>query len=261
MPETSLSQIAWEYLKATAAYWWFLFVGVLMPLPDIWKHIHPRGAELPIPRWIRWSIGVICLSLAQFCAYKNQTENLNKVIDEKQQLSIQKDELARQLSAANNEPNFSLEINQLGAAPAPARKGVVVWIAGVIKNFGGSGIVDGFFADLNVDGNVIHGEFPVPPGPTEKVTLGRRTHGRDLVVSGADYWGRTAQVTPILHDLKAPGWLFVIFKGVTMQELYEKRAKLTLFCADMSGKKSSAGKVFGTNKEADFLFLDQIQKH
>ncbi len=32
--------IVWEYFKAAGAYWWFVFVGVLIPLPDIWKHFH-----------------------------------------------------------------------------------------------------------------------------------------------------------------------------------------------------------------------------
>src|SRR2546422_9908173 len=88
MPEPILA-IVWAYLKATGAYWWFLFVGVLMPLPDLWKHFHPQGKELPLPRWLRWTVGLFCISLAQFLAYRDQTINLTRVIEEKRQFSIQ----------------------------------------------------------------------------------------------------------------------------------------------------------------------------
>ncbi len=88
MPEPILA-IVWEYLKATGAYWWFVFVGVLMPLPDIWKHFHPQGRELPLPRWLRWTAGLVCVMLAQFLAFKDQTINLAKTIEEKRQFSIE----------------------------------------------------------------------------------------------------------------------------------------------------------------------------
>jgi len=96
MPEPILP-IAWEYLKATGAYWWFVFVGVLMPLPDIWKHFHPQGRELPLPRWLRWTAGLVCVSLAQFLAYKDQTINLARTIEEKRQFSIQINGLTAEL--------------------------------------------------------------------------------------------------------------------------------------------------------------------
>ena len=96
MPESTLPMV-WEYLKATSAYWWFLFVGVLMPLPDIWKHFHPQGRELPLPRWLRWTAALLCVSFAQFLAYRDQTINLARVIEEKRQFSININNLAAEL--------------------------------------------------------------------------------------------------------------------------------------------------------------------
>jgi hypothetical protein len=97
MPDPTLSHLLLEHLKATGAYWWFVFVGVLIPLPDIWKHLHPRGTELPLPRWLRWTACLLCIPLAQFLAYKNQTINLVRVIEEKRQFSIQVNTLTAEL--------------------------------------------------------------------------------------------------------------------------------------------------------------------
>jgi hypothetical protein len=96
MPNPTIFHLLSEYLKATGAYWWVVFVGVLMPLPDIWKHFHPQGKELPLPRWLRWTAGLICISLAQFLTYRDQAINLAKVIEEKRQFSVRINELEDQ---------------------------------------------------------------------------------------------------------------------------------------------------------------------
>ncbi len=75
MSEPSLAQLIWEYLKATVSYWWLIVPGVLMPLPDLWKYLHPQRRELSIPKWLRWTLPLLCLSLAQFLAYRNASIN------------------------------------------------------------------------------------------------------------------------------------------------------------------------------------------
>jgi len=97
MSEPSLAQLIWEYLKATVSYWWLIVPGVLMPLPDLWKYLHPQRRELSIPKWLRWTLPLLCLSLAQFLAYRNASINLSQVIEEKKQLGIRNNALNSEL--------------------------------------------------------------------------------------------------------------------------------------------------------------------
>ena len=78
-----------DYLAAVVRYWWLVVPGVLMPLPDIYKALHPTGRQLKIPRPLRIAIFVVVLLLAQFLAYRDSIKNLSKVIEEKRELSIQ----------------------------------------------------------------------------------------------------------------------------------------------------------------------------
>jgi hypothetical protein len=83
-----------EYVVAVIGYWWLVVPGVLMPLPDIYKALHPRGKQLEISRPLRIGIFSVMILAAQFLTYKDSINNLSKVIEEKRELTIQ-------LNAAN----------------------------------------------------------------------------------------------------------------------------------------------------------------
>jgi hypothetical protein len=88
VPEPSFVRVVWDYLWATIAYWWLLVPGALMPLPEIFKALHPKGKEISIPWWwLRMAILFGCFTLAQFLAYKDVRRNLAQVIEEKRQQS------------------------------------------------------------------------------------------------------------------------------------------------------------------------------
>lgn len=85
----------WIYLVTAAAYWWVLVPGALMPGHDVWELIFgKRKSEKKIPRWVELAVVFICLSIAQFLAYRNVRQNLDTVIYEKQQLSIKVNQLS-----------------------------------------------------------------------------------------------------------------------------------------------------------------------
>lgn len=94
----TLWQIIEDYFRITIAYWWFLVPGVLMPLPEIYKLLHPHGRHLYVPRWIRWT-ALFCICLAQFLAYRNEALNLANVIEEKRQFSIANNSIHAQLQS------------------------------------------------------------------------------------------------------------------------------------------------------------------
>lgn len=83
-----------EYLVGVIGYWWLFVPGVLMPLPEIYNALRPKGKQLEISRPLRITIFVVSILAAQFLTYKDSTRNLSKVIDEKRELAIQ-------LNAAN----------------------------------------------------------------------------------------------------------------------------------------------------------------
>jgi hypothetical protein len=84
-----------EYVVAVIGYWWLVVPGVLMPLPDIYKALHPSGKQLKISRPLRIGIFSVMVLAAQFLTYKDSINNLSKVIEEKRVLAIQ-------LNAAND---------------------------------------------------------------------------------------------------------------------------------------------------------------
>jgi len=61
MPEPTLLQIARNYLFVSGSYWWFLAGGVLMTFLAFYKHFHPDGKDLILPKWARWASAVLCL--------------------------------------------------------------------------------------------------------------------------------------------------------------------------------------------------------
>jgi hypothetical protein len=92
----TLLQIVLAYLRVAAAYWWVLLPGGVMAAPDTIKWHHPTK-EIKFPFWLRLSIAIACVFVAQFLAYRNQTINLARVIEEKQQFSIAMNKQADQI--------------------------------------------------------------------------------------------------------------------------------------------------------------------
>jgi len=97
MREPTLLHLCQNYLLGIIAYWWALLPGVVMPLPDIYKWLHPKHKELRIPDGLRIASVVAALFLAQFLVYRNSERNLTNVIEEKRELSSQIYSLNRKL--------------------------------------------------------------------------------------------------------------------------------------------------------------------
>lgn len=121
MLEPTLFQIAKGYLGATITYWWILVPGLLMPLPDIYKHfLHPKGKDLPIPRWVRLTAGAGCLFLAQFLAYRDAATNVARTGEEKRQLSVQTSEQSSRIASDEKEIGaLRAEVAQTATAREP----------------------------------------------------------------------------------------------------------------------------------------------
>src|SRR5260370_37420629 len=58
-------EIILKYLITILHYWWALLPGLVMPLRNIYKWLHPKHRELEIPHWVR--IGSVLAALFFFC--------------------------------------------------------------------------------------------------------------------------------------------------------------------------------------------------
>jgi hypothetical protein len=98
--EPTLKQMIWDYLRTTAAYWWVIVPGALLPARDAFNLLKRLGKT---PRWLELGVVFVCLSFAQFLAYRNTIHNLYTVIEEKRQYSIQINSLNAALQAEKQE--------------------------------------------------------------------------------------------------------------------------------------------------------------
>lgn len=98
-----MAHVIWDYILSLWHYWWLCCLGFVLPINNIWKWLHPDRKEIHFPFWLRLTIALTALFLGQFLAYKDQVKNLSKVVEEKRQLSIDKDSLTRSLSLSEQE--------------------------------------------------------------------------------------------------------------------------------------------------------------
>jgi len=95
-----MTDILSDYLRALIHYW-VLIVLAVMPFNNIWKWLHKERKDLPIPHWVRVAISVAALIAAPFLAYRDQAKNLDRIIQEKRQAIIERDDAVRKSAAQN----------------------------------------------------------------------------------------------------------------------------------------------------------------
>jgi hypothetical protein len=115
--EPTFTQMIWNYLRTTAAYWWVIVPGALIPARDI-LNLLKRKPLGKTPRWLELAVIFACLSVAQFLAYRNTVHNLYTVIEEKRQYRIEKNSL----NATTADLNAKLAAYTLPEAPDSLRR-------------------------------------------------------------------------------------------------------------------------------------------
>jgi hypothetical protein len=260
MVEPSLLQTVREYIQVILPYWWALFPGVVMVLPEIYKWVHPQRKELEIPHWIRVTSVIVAISLVQFLAYRNSQKNLATVIEEKRQLSVKVNEQSQKIGR----PDLHPKISQVFSAPAGDReKDVLVGVMGTITNLGYPGAVADFWVDLKLsESRILHGKFPIPPGPKENIIIGKDIKGNKMFLRGEVYWARTATSQPIPTNVGLDGWIMAVFRGATAKETRNGKTTVILRCSDATGKESSSAEyTLSSEKESNLFGIEEIQKH
>lgn len=87
-----------DNLRAIGPYWWVILTGAVMPFLDLLKFAHPtRHWEFKLHPSLRVAIIALGIIIAELLAYRDQRANLFKVIEEKQQCSLQVNSLNQQI--------------------------------------------------------------------------------------------------------------------------------------------------------------------
>lgn len=94
-------QILIDYGRAIFHYWWVIVFGAVGVIPTIWKWFHRDRRDLPIPHWLRVTIAVAALFLAQLLAYRDSIRNLDSVIADKAVLSSENWSLSQKAIATS----------------------------------------------------------------------------------------------------------------------------------------------------------------
>jgi hypothetical protein len=83
-----------NYGRALSAYWWLILAGMAVLSVDVLKF---RGRESKVPRWLKTTLAIAALSLAQFLAYRGAMLDLERVRYERSEAIGDRDELKLEL--------------------------------------------------------------------------------------------------------------------------------------------------------------------
>jgi hypothetical protein len=85
-----MREVLLDNLRAVAAYWWVILVGVIMPFIDLIKFLHPtKHIEFKLHPSVRIGLAALAIIIAQLLAFRDQARNLQIVIEDKKQFSIE----------------------------------------------------------------------------------------------------------------------------------------------------------------------------
>jgi hypothetical protein len=250
-----------------------LLIGFVSTVTFLWDEIFPQVErphlinllqQVPGPYWAIIGLAAVVLLMVEgvrlwINQLEGEIDEREKEHDETKQLLTDKVQEIQSLEdeIRADKPNFQVNINNIMSARSTATDAIVIAV-GVIKNSGGAGAVAEFWIDLEIDGRTTSGAFPVVPTADDRLYIGKSASGNDLYLLNADYWARSARVTPIPKFSSRDGWLTAIFRGVTKEEIVEKKANIVVTCSDVFGNKYKGERRF-TGVNTDLFAIGEMQ--
>ena len=220
IPEPTFGETLRQYMWVTASYWWLLLLGVIMPFLDLVNWHLPK--EIRFKPWVRLLIAFLCLSAAQFLAYRNSQHNLYTVIDEKSQFLMANNGLQARLDALTR-PQLIPTIDSVFWAPEGADDSETLATVNLtVINKGASTILSHWRAVLKLaNGRTVEGRMLTPPAPGKYDVLyfgANNSSSKELFEQ--DHIAIEAGTKPIDHGGAAAGWIqfwFPVSKKVIEQ--------------------------------------------
>ncbi len=107
-------RLIWAYIRAVFWHWWLITIELILVLTDLIERIF--GTWLVPPLWVKVTIGVAVLMVAQYLAYRAEVKDKGKILEIRPSPG---EELNRFVEAAHGETHYRMGIyNPPGAEPA-----------------------------------------------------------------------------------------------------------------------------------------------
>jgi hypothetical protein len=107
-------RLIWTYIRAVFGHWWVITIEGILVLTDFIERIF--GAWLVPPLWVKVTIGVAVLMVAQYRAYRVEVKDKGKILEIRPSPG---QELNKFVETAHGETHYRMEIyNPPGSEPA-----------------------------------------------------------------------------------------------------------------------------------------------
>jgi hypothetical protein len=193
------------FLLAVVGHVFTLFAGcvVTVMIGLIERHFLK---EKKLPKWLDAAVFLCFVFFACFQAW---------------QVEYRAAATAQSKVDALTKPNLQVRLTSLYTAPAP--KGVVAVVEAMIVNKGAQSIATDFtpYIVMN-DGRVIYGNILMPPAAGTKLVLGFDGSPTEQSYEASDFLPRRAADQPIIMGGDADGFMEILFRDVTLDEINGK---------------------------------------
>src|SRR5258708_33213979 len=98
-------RLIWTYIRAVFGHWWVITIEVILVLTDFIERIF--GTWLVPPRWVKVTIGVAVLMVAQYLAYRAQVKDKGKIFEIR---PLPGEDLNKFVETAHGETHYRMEI-------------------------------------------------------------------------------------------------------------------------------------------------------
>lgn len=107
-------RLIWAYIRVVFGHWWLITIELILVLTDFIERIF--GTWIVPPLWVKVTIGVAVLMVAQYLAYRAEVKDKGKILEIRPSVG---EELNRFVETAHGETHYRMEIyNPPGVEPA-----------------------------------------------------------------------------------------------------------------------------------------------
>lgn len=201
------------FIGAVCSHWVLFMSGIVSILIGIWERCHKRSVTTKA----FWAVGIICLFVACFFAWKEERQAVNAV--------------RKQLRS--EQAQFEGKCAYLMYDPHPSE--TWMFFAVELRNFGAPSIVSPW--QLRIESKVLNLEIPLPDVIPEGYTIVHPNRQKITFLGGTNSFCVTTANQEISTGRPARGWLMFRLPGINARFLHDIGPVCTIIGSDFWGKK------------------------
>ncbi len=158
-------------------------------------------------------------------------------------------------------PDIQPTVNYKFVAPAGrGERQALVFLALNVLNKGGQGAISKMWFTMTLNGRVLHGVSPAMQDTDQPISF-VVSPGHNAVLYWKDLWVHLTNEKPIPANSNVNPWIVLLFPDASMQDLVKGKAKITLYCVDVRGRKTSTTDYLHDDDTPKSITLqDMLQK-